>query len=201
MIALPSKASIIRGHSRVRDSRARHFSGSAAVSCNVELRTSGETQEEGKAHVDRVELLPGDAGEDAIDATLVYRADLVHERERALAQSAAAGRELRIERPLACRAADRNDGDELETLIRRDFGIADDDARPGAALLVADSRIESDENERPSFELHFPSIQPRPGTQRTDRPARTSTRSEACSSGSLAAQSLNPASASSLVSG
>ncbi len=98
---------------------------------------SGEAQEEGKAHVDRVEFLSRDTAEHAIDTTLVYRADLVHERERALAQSAAARRERRIERSLACRAADRNDGDESETLIRRDVRVADDGARPGAALLVA----------------------------------------------------------------
>ena len=165
------------------------------------MADSSETQEKREPQVDRVELLRGDTARDTIHATLVHGADLVHERERTLTQPAPTGSQRRIQSAFACRTADRHDGDKAEALVGRDVRVADDDAGPLASLFVADRRIEQDENDSASIESHLAPIQPRPGTQRTETPARRSSRSDAFWSGSLMAQSSKPASASSLVSG
>jgi WD40-like Beta Propeller Repeat len=110
------------------------------------------------------------------DAAFVDRSHVVGQHARRLREAAGAGRQARIQRPVARSPGDRNDGDEREALVGIDDRVTDGDAWSNTALLVAKRGIEFHEHDGAARERHARLfVQPVPSTQRTGVPASAST--------------------------
>ena len=159
-----------------------------------------EAEEQFQPLIDGSEFARCNLSEDAADATLVDRPEVIDESARGFRETALSSRQGRVECPDACGAGNGHDGDERETLVSVNRRIAHGDARPHAPLLVPNRRVELDEDDGASIDRHRDCFtQPLPSTQRTGVPPAIST--SPSSSGRSDVQSPRPSSATSAVSG
>ena len=108
-----------------------------------------ETQQQRRTRVDRFELLPRHAAEDALHSALVDGPHLIGKSVRRLDQSARPRCQDGPQRAVRRRSGHGNDRHERVALIVIDGLITHDDVRPYTALLVIDRRVERTRTSRP----------------------------------------------------
>ena len=107
----------------------------------------GEPEEESEPFVDLGQLFCWELAEDLANASLVDGSDLVDQGPGSLAEPGVSGLEGWIERAFAGRPSNRDYSQQGISLIGCDRWAADDDTGPHPALLVAEHRIERDQDQ------------------------------------------------------